>query len=236
MPRKSVSITRKLLFLHLPFAHLSGLWQVVVEVVSTSADQCFHTAPVALASLITTWGRWRLRERWGGGGGGGGRELERGGWRGWMRTGEAHLFIAGFLSDCLDRLVEFKMQQGPCDVAIKHLPLILPDYFFFFSPPCTCACQNQLDQLWGGEAAAHPHNKPLHHLSLPTVWLLFSLSRRWCKPPALPSPAETTNFKVDERWIGTQIEYPSQQTETHAYILTAAVNYLPKKKKKPHLW
>lgn len=56
-------------------------------------------------------------------------ERERGGWRG----ASLHRRI---LSDCLDRLVEFKMQQGPCDVAIKRLPLILPDYFFLaFLPP-----------------------------------------------------------------------------------------------------
>ena len=67
---------------------------------------------------------------------------------------------------------------GACDVAMKRLPLIPPHYFFL---PCTCARQNQLDQLWRGEAAAHPHNKPLHHLSLPTIWLLFSLSTHWYK-------------------------------------------------------
>lgn len=85
--------TRKLFIAPPPvwvFAHLSGLWQVVVEVVSTSADQCFHTAPVALGSLITTWG-W-LRERRGRDGGGGGIRS----WREREEGGEAHLFIAGF--------------------------------------------------------------------------------------------------------------------------------------------
>lgn len=94
---------------------------------------------------------------------------------------------------------------GACDVAIKRLPLIPPHNFFL---PRTRARQNQLDQLWRGEAAAHPH-KPLHHLSFTNNLVIILIVNLLTQTQAPPSPACATNFKVCKRWNGTQIEYPS---------------------------
>lgn len=61
-------------------------------------DPCFHTAPVALASLITTWKMAKSE-----------REVEDEEEEGWSAA-SLHRRI---LCDCLDRLVELKMQPGP---------------------------------------------------------------------------------------------------------------------------
>lgn len=117
------------------------LWKLFLPFV----DQCFHTAIMALASLITTWDLlWRRERAEETGGVERGRESERGSKRGegareWVRERAREECISSSQDFIwlFGQIGRIQNAAGACDVAIKRLPLIPPHNFFSPLHMCT---------------------------------------------------------------------------------------------------